>query len=57
MNAVANGGAEVSKRCGLMLSSTARAMVAGYQRMRLLTDAEWTALPEMLRLAPPAWAK
>lgn len=51
MNAAAKGGAEVPKRCGPMLDSTARAMVAGYQRMRLLTDAEWTALPEMLRLA------
>ena len=49
--AAAKGGAEVPKRCGPMLDSTARAMVAGYQRMRLLTDAEWTALPEMLRLA------
>ncbi len=51
MNAAAKGGAEEPKRCGPMLSSTARALVAGYQRMRLLTDAEWTALPEMLRLA------
>lgn len=51
MNAAAKGGAEVPKRCGPLLVSTARAMVAGYQRMRLLTDAEWTALPEMLRLA------
>ena len=41
----------LAKRCGPLLVATARALMAGYQRMRLLTDAEWTALPEMLRLA------
>jgi len=39
------------RRCGPLLQKTARAMVAGYQRMRLLSDGEWTALWAALRTA------
>lgn len=41
----------LAKRCGPLLVATARALMAGYQRMRLLTDGEWTALWWALRQA------
>ncbi len=37
------------ERVGPLRLASARAMVSGYQRMRLLTDDEWTALPALLR--------
>jgi homoserine kinase type II len=47
----ANADAPEARRCGPLLLKTARAMVAGYQRMRLLSDGEWTALWPALRTA------
>lgn len=38
-----------TERTGPLMLSWARSMVAGYQRMRLITDEEWTALPALLR--------
>jgi Ser/Thr protein kinase RdoA (MazF antagonist) len=51
VGAEANTEAPELRRCGPLLLRTARAMVAGYQRMRALSDGEWTALWPALRTA------
>ncbi len=40
---------EQRERIGPLVLPWARKMVAGYQRMRLISDEEWTALPALLR--------
>ena len=46
-----DGKTETATRCGPLALGPARALIVGYQRMRLLSDAEWTGLYAALKTA------
>lgn len=46
-----DGQAAAATRCGPLLLGPARSLIVGYQRMRLLSDAEWSGLYPALRTA------